>query len=296
MEIKVSKAVEEARKATFPGGLSQYRTPLSRELEGQSFEFIYDDGSEMSVRFPGRNRIAVTDGGETYHAPCQVQKADDGAYFVLAEIPNSDPRTAYMLVIDVLENLVTCVHAKQGTDKSFPNLVTREVRFGAFPDGEGRLPEHRTGYTKDLIGKKIDWTYNPEFTVMHVYLPENYYTTARNAEMKAKMQARMEEFKKNNPGVELPKRMDPYYEGDCLYIKLRENLYLFSFVEKNSGSGTQGMMIINTDRITDVGCFWGSNRQNEREGYTFSAYGRGVREEIPEDHTVERIHEKEKKD
>ena len=288
MSIQVSKAVEEARKSVFPGGLSQYRCPLSRELEGQQFEFIMDEGPAMTVAFPGRNLIEIADGGERFHTSCQAQKAEDGAYFVLAEIKDSNPRTAYMLVIDVFESLVTVLRAQQGTDRSFPNLVTRKVRFGAIPDAEGQLPEKRPGFTKDLVGKKIEWTYNPEFSIIHVYLADNYYTTARNEEMKKKM----EEMKRKNPDM-FKGRPDPYYETDCLYIKLRENLYLFSFVEFNSGSGTQGLMVLNTDRLTDVGCFWGSNRQNEQEAYTFSAYGKWIREEIPEDHTLERIREKE---
>ena len=288
MSIQVSKAVEEARKSVFPGGLSQYRCPLSRELEGQQFEFIMDEGPSMTVAFPGRNLIEIADGGERFHTSCQVQKAEDGAYFVLAEIKDSNLRTAYMLVIDVFESLVTVLRAQQGTDRSFPNLVTRKVRFGAIPDAEGQLPEKRPGFTKDLVGKKIEWTYNPEFSIIHVYLADNYYTTARNEEMKKKM----EEMKRKNPDM-FKGRPDPYYEKDCLYIKLRENLYLFSFVEFNSGSGTQGLMVLNTDRLTDVGCFWGSNRQNEQEAYTFSAYGKWIREEIPEDHTLERIREKE---
>ena len=156
MSIQVSKAVEEARKSVFPGGLSQYRCPLSRELEGQQFEFIMDEGPAMTVAFPGRNLIEIADGGERFHTSCQVQKAEDGAYFVLAEIKDSNPRTAYMLVIDVFESLVTVLRAQQGTDRSFPNLVTRKVRFGAIPDAEGQLPEKRPGFTKDLVGKKIE--------------------------------------------------------------------------------------------------------------------------------------------
>ena len=288
MSIQVSKAVEEARKTVFPGGLSQYRCPLSRELEGQQFEFVMDEGPSITVIFPGRNSIIIADGEDMYRTSCQVQKAEEGAYFVLAELKDVKPRTAYMFVIDIHESLVTVLKAQQGTVSSFPNLVTRKVRFGAIPDGEGKLPEKRPGYTKDLVGKKIEWTYNPEFSIIHVYLADNYYTTARNEEMKKKM----EEMIRKNPDM-FKGRPDPYFEKDCLYIKLRENLYLFSFVEFNSGSGTQGLMVLNTDRLTDVGCFWGSNRQNEQEGYTFSAYGKWIREEIPEDHTLERIKSKE---
>ena len=288
MERKVSAAVQEARKAVFPGGLSRYRAPLSRELEGQHMDLVFDDAPVMHVSFPGRNRISFDFDGRNFTEACQVQKAADGAYFIMTEIAGSSPRRGFMIVLDVFERLVTAVFAAQGEVKDFPKLVTRTVHFGAIDTGEEELPEKRACFTRDLIGKKIDWTYNPDFSIIHVYLDNNYYTVARNEEM----QKRMEQMKRENPERFNRPRPNPYYEENCLYIKLRENLYLFSFVEKNSGSGTQGLMVINTDRVTDVGCFWGCNPDGIPEAYTFNAYGKWVREEIPEDHTLEKIAEK----
>ncbi len=284
-EINVSKAVQQAREVTFPG-LSQYRTPYSRELEGKNFEFIFDDGAEMYISFPARNTAEFRVKGEELHREAAyVMKAEEGAYYVMTEIAGSSPRTGYMIVIDVFERLVTAVFAKMGTVAERPNLVTREVKFGAIKDGDRPLPEKRTGWTTDLWGKKIDWTYNPDFTITHVYLKNNYYTVAFNDEMKEKMRKQREADPNAQPVQE---NRPPYYEEDCLYIKLRENLYLFSFVEKNGG-GTQGLMIINTDRVHDVGSFWGPSPDGGNEAYMFSAYGKWVREHIPQDDTLDKI-------
>ena len=285
-EIRVSKAVEEARKRVFPGGLSQYRTPYSRELEGKSFDLVFDDGKEMQISFPARNRISFQLLGEEPHnETAYVMKAEDGAYFIMTEIAGSKPRTGMMILLDVREQLVTCDFVWMGKVKERPNLVTRSVSFGAIRYGDEPLPEKRHCYTHDLEGKKIDWTYNPNFSIIHVYLKNNYYTVAVNDEMKARMEKAMRE---NPPAEDARPRMNPYYEEDCLYIKLRDNLYMFSFIEKNGG-GTQGMMIINTDRVHDVGSFWGPSPDGGNEAYMFSAYGRWVREHIPEDDTLEKI-------
>ena len=288
-EIKVSKAVQEARKAVFAGGLSQYRTPYSRELEGKSFDLVFDDGKEMTISFPSRNRISFQLKGEALHnETAYCMKADDGAYFIMTEIAGSKPRQGMMILLDTSESLVTVDFVTMGAVKERPNLVTRTVSFGAIRYGDEPLPEKRHHYTHDLEGKKIDWTYNPNFTIMHVYLKNNCYTVALNDEMKA----RMEKARRDNPPPEdAPPRMNPYYEEDCLYIKLRENLYMFSFIEKNGG-GTQGMMIINTDRVHDVGSFWGPSPDGSNEAYMFSAYGRWVREHIPEDDTLDKIQKK----
>ncbi len=275
--IKVSKAVEEAKNAVFTG-LTQYRAPLSRELEGKYFDIVFDDGYKMFMSFPARNKVEIQDANGKHFENCEVLKAEEGAFFIMCEFAGSNPRSAIMMVIDVFEKLVTCVFAKQGEDASFPELVTREVRFGALKDGDAPLPEKRHEYTRDLVGNKITWQYSPSFAVTHVYLPDNYYTTHHTAEENAKFDEMLKE-------KGLPPRKEPYYEENCIYIKLRENLYLFSFVEKNS-SGTQGLMVINTDRITDVGCFWGTNREKVQEAYTFNAYGMWMREHVEEDDIV----------
>ncbi len=279
---RVSEAVLKARRIVFEGN-SQYRTPYSRELEGEFFDLIFDDGSEMIVSFPFRNRVSWTWEGRSYCETGHVMKAEDGAFYVMTEVAGSEPRQGLMLLLDVAERLVTGIFLQMGAVKERPNLVTREVKFGAVKDGDRPLPAKRHEYTKDLVGKKIDWAYSPDFNITHVYLADNCYTVAFNDEMKAKLKKQREE----NPDALPRMTMDPYYEEDCLYIKLRENLYLFSFIEKNLG-GTQGMMIINTDRLHDVGSFWGPSPEGGREGYMFSAYGRWVRDHIPEDDTLEK--------
>ena len=151
---RVSEAVLKARRIVFEGN-SQYRTPYSRELEGEFFDLIFDDGSEMIVSFPFRNRVSWTWEGRSYSETGHVMKAEDGAFYVMTEVAGSEPRQGLMLLLDVAERLVTGIFLQMGAVKERPNLVTREVKFGAIKDGDRPLPAKRHEYTKDLVGKKI---------------------------------------------------------------------------------------------------------------------------------------------
>ena len=281
MNTHVSEAVLKAREVKY--GSDQYRIPYSRELEGKAFEFVFDDGYVLYAEFPLRDTIRFhsSEDSHVFTEEAHVMKADEGAYLVMTEIKNSEPRTGFMLIIDETARLVTGNFVQQGTRADFKNLVTRTLRFGAIKDGEKPLPEARHCFTKDLDGKKIEWTYRPDFAIIHVYLGEDKYTTAFPAFMR-------EVFEKSTepkPDRVIP---DPYWES-CIHVKFRENLYMFSFIEENLGSGTEGLMVMNTDRMTDVGCFWGADPFGEREGYMFGAYGRWVNEHIPEDDLLSRI-------
>jgi len=293
---ELSKAVLEAQATKFVGN-SMYRVPYSRELEGKSFEFIFDDGYELTCSFPMRDKMLfkANDDDKEYLEDAYCMKAQEGFFFVLCEIAGSVPRKAIMLMIDVDNRLVTGNFALQGTKPEFMNLVTRQVRFGAIKDGEKPLPTKRTGFTHDLEGKKIEWRYDPKFSIIHVYLADSKYTVAFPEAMKAQMAAAREAAKANPEAEQQPRRRMPIpYWEHSVYVKLRENLYMFSFIEENLGSGTEGLFVIDTDRLHDVGCFWGAAPDGSREGYCLSAYGTWIREHYPEDDTIEAIRKKEK--
>lgn len=258
-------------------GLSQYRVPYSRELEGKSYVLVFDDRYEMMVSFPSRDKIMFSEnGGDLVIENCHVLKAEDTVYFLMVDRRKTTPRSGFMLIIDLKTNLVTGNFVQQGTRPDFPSLVTRYIRFGAIKEGDRPLPADRHHYTDDLIGRKIEWTYNPNFKITHVYLSNDSYCFALNGEMKKEMMERR--------GIE--DGMDVTYKPvkePSIFLKIRENVYVFSWIEENGGSGTEGLVVINTDRMTDVGCFFGNNPQGEPEGYMFSAYGHWVNEHLEEE-------------
>lgn len=272
---------EKIKKLSAPvpfRGNCQYKAPYSRELEGKAFDLVFDDGYELSMSFPTRDKILLSEnGGPACLDTCYCMKAEEGAYLLLTEKKDSKPRAGLVLALDVNAGLVTADFMLQGTDPTYPDLVTRTVRFGYIKDGDRPAPVERHYYTRELIGKKIEWRYSPEFAIVHVYCgAETYFATMRNVTPE-----QAEKFRKEREALGLPPI--PLTTEPTFYVHIRDNLFLLSFVEKNLGSGTQGLFLINTDRLTDVGCFWGTNPDRAPEGYMFSAYGQWVTEHLPQE-------------
>ncbi|MBR6396257.1 MAG: MoaF N-terminal domain-containing protein [Lachnospiraceae bacterium] len=258
-------------------GASQYRVPYSRELEGKNFDLVFDDGFEMTVIFPGRDKIMFNENGGTFVVkPCHVLKAEDTVYFLMVDRRDTKPRSGFILIIDTKEGLVTGNFMLQGARAEKPALVTRIVRFGAIREGDKPLPKERHGYTEDLVGRKIEWQYNPSFKITHIYLEKNGYCFAITDELRAEIAARRAEQGRSDEPI------NPIKEP-CIFLKIRKNLYVFSWIEEVSGSGTQGFALINTDRLTDVGAFFGNNPKGEPEGYMFCAYGKWIKDRLPEE-------------
>ena len=45
------------------------------------------------------------------------------------------------------------------------------------------------------------------------------------------------------------------------YVKLRDNMYIFSFIEERQ-IGTQGLFVIDLEHLHDMGCFYGYGEKN----------------------------------
>jgi hypothetical protein len=56
------------------------------------------------------------------------------------------------------------------------------------------------------------------------------------------------------------------------YIKIKDHLYVFSLLEERQ-TGTQGVFLINTETLHNIGGFVGINEQNRFECYTVGAKG-----------------------
>ncbi len=270
--------VENLMYSTPFEGLSQYKTPYSRELEGKNFDLIFDDGFEMNLFFPFRNKVLYSENDGSSHLDiCHCMKADNELYLIMWERQKSDPRSGVILVLDLRNSLVTGNFVQQGTVPEFPGLVTRTVRFGAIRNGCHPLPGNRHYFTDEMSGKKIEWTYNPDFKIIHVYLSKDSYCFAFNHEIRERLD--------NTRKAEGKEPLKPIIEPS-IFIHIRDNIYLFSWIEENGGSGTQGLILANKDCATDVGCFFGLNPEGNPEAYMFSAYGKWINEPMPEDNLL----------
>lgn len=252
---------KEKPKVEFEGA-SQYRGPMVYELAGRSFYLVMDDGREGLLSFVTGESLLWSPRGES--PTCQrydCLKADEDTYLINLEVAGAEPRTGVTLVLDRAQSLVTAVIARQGVNRRYPDMVTNEVIFGAVKQPGMALPRKRHGFTGDLNGLRITWRYSPEVGMTHVYYCSSYIRAA---------------FPGQNTIVADPAGEHPYDEN-CTYVKIKEHIYLVSFLENNmtiqGGIGNNMLILINTARLHDVGRSFGLHRDRTPENYMFSAIG-----------------------
>ncbi len=243
-------------------GASQYRGPMVYELAGRSFYLVMDDGGEGLLSFvTGESLIWSPIEGPQTCQRCDCLKADEDTYLVNLEVTGAEPRTGVTLVLDCEQSLVTAVIARQGTNRRYPEMVTNEIIFGAIKNSGTALPKKRHGFTGDLTGLRITWRYSPEVGMTHVYYCPHYIRAA---------------FPGQNTIVSDPAGGHPYDEN-CAYVKIKEHIYLVSFLENNmtiqGGIGNNMLILMNTARLHDVGRSFGLHRDRTPENYMFSAIG-----------------------
>ena len=164
-------------------GLSQYRGPFNFELSGKAFSLAMDNGYDYLINFvDGENLMWTKQGGHFKWEKYECLKSDESTYVVNFDVYGSSPRTGATLVLDMENSLITAVIAKIGTNPKIPGIITNDIYFGAIKVPGEELPMKRHGFTADMVGKRIEWTYSPDFKIIHVYSDPNYIRVARSAE------------------------------------------------------------------------------------------------------------------
>ena len=269
------KIMAENGQPTFEG-LSQYCPPRNFELEGRELTVCMDSGYDYELRF-ARDTVTWGRKGEEARTDEYVcLKLEEQTFFINAEIPGITPRLGLTMILDDENGLVTVIEGRQGMNPKFPYLVEIHAHFGAVLRPDGTLSELRHGYTTDMVGRAILWTYSPEFKVVHVYRTERYYNVTVPKSDKPRTPAQQAEDEARSAAFAGYK--DP--TEPALYVHIKKGLYVFAFAEQNlekhTGPLTRGnslAFLMDLDRMIDVGRSFGTNAKQEPENYCFGAYG-----------------------
>ncbi len=221
--------------------------PAYLDLTGKKYSFVFENGTVFSYEFSGLHELVWSDGKETHTDYAEVLPSRDGVIFINHFVKGSNPPEAHMIVFDTGNGLVTACVAKICNPYN-PREVVREFLFGL---EEGYAdPGYRHDYTDEMVGNTICWTYDGEFSIKHIYIHPAFYTYV----------------------------MEPYPGGGSWvasnpanYIKIRDGLYIFTFVEERQ-TGTQGFFLMDLQELHDVGSFFGMPGAL-MECYTFGAVG-----------------------
>ncbi len=153
--------------------------------------------------------------------------------------------------VDFSTGLATTIRAQIGNWHSEWE-VGSVAKFGVLEYGDIVPPfARRHHFTTELVGKSFSWTYSDMMSSIHVYSsPESSSWTI---------------FSGDNSG-------GATWSSPCYYIKLRDDAYIFEWVEENC-NGMQGLVVINPRILHDGGFFFGVGHNGLSLNIT-GAYGR----------------------
>ncbi len=241
--------------------IDQFTQPNCTELEGEKFHFVMDDGFDFFLNFTGEETLEWNwEGKEPKSATYFCLKGDDKTYLVdyeLEEFLGKLERENHFFIIDLEQRLVTMARCKVGENPKFPYLISSKYTFGAIAFEGMPLPFKRHVFTTDLLGTRIQWHWSTGMVTRHCYFTSSFYRiTAPGAT-----------FGKADRGDEMSQDL-PSTDEIAQYIKIKDNLYLFSLVEeyrerarsdKNPPYRSNDMKFLqNYDRMYHVGRTFGN--------------------------------------
>ena len=153
----------------------------------------------------------------------------------------SRPRTSVKIVLDLLNGLTTCILSKMGTEYCGNEVSYRTVFGAAEMDGVEAPTYVRHEFTDELVGHEFTRSWSDTMTSMHLYTtPHSAAWTIYTDDQTLGMQ----------------------WCAPCIYVKLRNGVYLFNLVEE-ACDGIETCIAIN-EKTLRVG------------GFEFQGGGRGV--------------------
>ena len=248
------------------GGLKQYVPPLCDELAGQTLDFHPDGYPPVFIRFLTPTSLEWSLPGETaQHETYECVKGKDTVYLVVCHPRLGKPASCVTLVWDRDTRLITAVLAWEHLNTDYPRMITSRAVFGAENRPGESLPSARHGFTDDLIGRRLLWHYTAVDDVLHICFSHDHFRLGA-AEVRL-VDNPDEAALKNYDRLSRRKDAYPYYEENDYYIRIRENLYLYSVIEYamcrlvSGQGGGELLALVDTARQRYIGRTFGLDAQ-----------------------------------
>jgi hypothetical protein len=208
--------------------------PYSDILVGKKFTLRYDHGGPVrQYEFPEIYTLRYKEEGEDkwHEEPYRAYEGDDNLAWFAHILTDSKPRAAVKVAVDLTNGLTTCIHSHMGT-KYYGNETTYRAIFGVCEMKGLEPPQYvRHEFTDELVGHAFSWSYSDQMTSMHLYgSPHSMSWTI---------------FTGNQT-------MGAQWCSPCIYVKLRDGVYLFCQNEE-ACNGAEMIELINTKISHDCG-------------------------------------------
>lgn len=223
--------------------------PPSQRLTGKRMTLRFEDGRAVDYHFRSATRLVRGRGSEEAYRASEIRP---GIFFV-DFIAAGRRASTISLVLEPERGLCTAIEAQLPTEAEAAVPLTERIRQGAELTGvkakflSGAIDASfesvtdRHAETRELIGKRIEYTYSRSERYEHVYLNERFYTwhCLEGAEQ----------------GLADTDR--------CHYFRIADRLYLFVWREKIVP--TLGAVIVDLEQMRTTGKIFGYR------GYDFGA-------------------------
>ncbi|HTT03138.1 MAG TPA: MoaF N-terminal domain-containing protein [Steroidobacteraceae bacterium] len=237
-----------------PSPMAGNRLPSSSYLAGKALTVRYDDGGPvLEYRFDSGQQLHWRAAGtaewreETYEA----WEPAPGVVFFGHLLGGSPRHDGVAIVLDFENALSSCVQGWLGTPY-MANEAARKTWFGIIEMPGLTAPQYRRHrFTDELVGRALTWNYSQGLTSMHVYTTPYSFSWIIFLPSDA-------------GGLE--------WSGPAQYVKLRDDLYLFNWLEE-ACNGTLGILVINLRTMHDCGIGYHCGKN----GLSMSAIGAQAR-------------------
>jgi hypothetical protein len=211
--------------------IRQYCPPRCYELEGKTLRFVIDTGEgagKYALRFPDRTRVEWSrDGGESGAAAYECRKSDDDTYLLTYNVEGDQINHTW--VIDMENELVTFLRCAMGENPLYPYLVESHFGFGYIAlEGKEHTDRRRHGFTNDLTGTCVRWTYGHMLSTVHVYHDPHWYRIGY-----PKSQLESDDVSDAVKSIRALMKEMPSSDEQAYYVRIKEGMYLVSATEQN---------------------------------------------------------------
>jgi hypothetical protein len=217
-----------------PGDIHQFCQPFCFELAGEKFVIAMDNGYDYMLTVKDKDTVSWSVSGERPQtAKYQCLKGDDTTYLIHYDLKGVEPRVNHTFDIDRENYLVTQIVSSMGWNPKYPYLIRTDFDFGVIrlPGQKDKdLTLKRHGFTGELLGNAVCWTYGNHQVVAHLYTKAGYYRTARPEEnIPKRIKDVMTKFPEDISVDKLPSADEP-----ARYVRIKEGMYVVSVIESNA--------------------------------------------------------------
>jgi len=239
-------------------GMDEFKLPSSNELAGKGLE-LHFKGSSRVTKYLFHDARSLTwqiiTGAEAGQSGCETYEAIRVApeiYFV-DFVKKAEPNVSLSMALDLDTRMATLLIAtipdKNVMDQGFIDRVRKsldlstikvEILHADIDPGPGQKIMWSHKRTRDLIGKRVKYTYSRHHVYEHIYLNDRFFTWHC-----------LDGIEKGLADTEM-----------CDYFKIAQDVYLFSWREKVMP--TFGAVLINFKEMTSNGKTFGLDVSTQR--------------------------------